>query len=323
MPTYAIFGGVLSSDIEFPDLRPARSETPTWTFRTALDRAPLAEPELLGEDVVDGDIRVRLWKSARGYRLDYDDTGTFDISPDGTEIVWCPRPQTQVDQARLDVIGRVLGTAMHVSGLLCLHGSAVAFDDRVVAFIAPKHHGKSTLAAALTRRGARLVTDDTLPVDPRPPVTVWPGVHSVRLFGDSAEWLRVVESRGDNPFYEKHTLSDLQEERLLVEPAPLAAIYVLTPVLSPSPAQPAARRTRLTGVAAAMALIGHTKLGPLLGKSEADVVLGRTMDLAARVPVYTLEIVRDLDALHAVMAQLAEWHARSVAASQPIARVGT
>ncbi len=65
---------------------------------------------------------------------------------------------------RADLLGRVMALAAHADGRLTLHASAVSVAGRAVAFVGPKHAGKSTLALALVRKGARLLTDDTLVV---------------------------------------------------------------------------------------------------------------------------------------------------------------
>jgi hypothetical protein len=51
------------------------------------------------------------------------------------------------------------------------------------------------------------------------------------------------------------------------------------------------------------------KAGVLLGGPEATVVLDRAVAVAREVPVYTLHVVRDLNRLADVVAQLVEWHA--------------
>ncbi len=49
--------------------------------------------------------------------------------------------------------------------LLSLHAAAVDFSGRLVLFPAARRSGKSTLAAALARRGHRLFSDDFVPVE--------------------------------------------------------------------------------------------------------------------------------------------------------------
>ena len=89
---------------------------------------------------------VQLIRGADCLRLDFTDTGIFDVSNDGRSMRWYPLPDSDPDAAALDVIGRVLAVCFHASGLVCLHGSAVALDSGTIAFLAPKFHGKSTTA---------------------------------------------------------------------------------------------------------------------------------------------------------------------------------
>jgi hypothetical protein len=48
--------------------------------------------------------------------------------------------------------------------LLCLHGAAAEFSNRLVVFPATKKAGKSTLSVALAAAGVRMFTDDFLPL---------------------------------------------------------------------------------------------------------------------------------------------------------------
>jgi hypothetical protein len=313
MHDHLIFGEHLRSEVGFPELPNAAGGRPRWTLRVDTDRARPGGARLVGETTVSGGP-VRLYRDAQGWWLDYHDTGGFAVSADGARIAWCPAPNADAAVARLDVIGRVLAVALHAAGLLVLHGSAVALDDGVVAFLAPKFHGKSTLAAALVADGAALVTDDTLVVTPATPdegaPTALPGVHHIRLWPDSAA--RVAsEAAADGRA--KHILADLPEERLARARLALAALYVVTPVAPPAAPAPAgdapARRVRLPQVRAAVSLVRHAKLGDLLGGDDAAALFERATALAATVPVYQLDVVRDFARLGAVVDTIRGWHA--------------
>jgi hypothetical protein len=331
MPHYSVFGSCLSSAIGFPELRPSRDPEPRWTLRATDTPAALGSAELLGTDAAIPSAAVSLYKLAGGYRLQYADTGSFDISSDGRFIDWSSPALCSLPAARLDIISQVLPLALYASGMICLHGSAVALEGGgAIGFLAPSFYGKSTLAMAMARAGvgARILTDDALPVEPRAPITAWPGVHSVRLWDDAAR--RIIgdaelesvgayqlERRDGNawptePFEgtavtSKQILSRLPEDRLMLDRTALRAIYVLVPTAA-RPNSPAARRSLLPTVRAAVSLVQHAKLGALLGKSEAPVLLDRAVRVAAAVPVYELAIVRDLDRIPDVVAQLTEWH---------------
>src|SRR5207248_11124797 len=153
---YSAFGGVLRSEIEFPELSPAIDcIRPDWIF--------IVEPgEPARQALVHvGERRVReehyqLWRSAHGLRLTYSHAGTFDISSDGAQIIWYQRHDAVLELVRSVVLGPAIALALELAGLLCLHASAVALDGAAVAFIGPKHFGKSTIATALTTKGGQL-----------------------------------------------------------------------------------------------------------------------------------------------------------------------
>ncbi|NNG15968.1 MAG: hypothetical protein HKM89_05745 [Gemmatimonadales bacterium] len=312
MPDHAIFGGVLRSEIHFPDLRPAGGggggAHPTWSFHRSPEAPPPDAGEFLGEVAFDAGSHLRVSKTPRGLRFVYTDTGVFDVSADGRDIVWFPTPDADLDLALIDVAGRVMAGALHLSGLLCLHGSAVALTHGGIAFLAPKHYGKSTLALAMTRGGAKLLTDDTLPVELGHPIQLWPGVHSVRLWADSAERLAPDRIGTSREYGGKHVLDELSKDALANHVAPLSAVYIL----SPPPQTPSgpATRSRLADVPAAMALVQHTKIGALLGKSEAPALFERAVAVARDVPVYSLEYERDFAHVDHLVQQLLEWHSR-------------
>lgn len=307
MPNYAVFGGCLSSPLEFPEFAEVQATVaPSWTL--VLARSAEADPSLeyLGEDVVNADVRVRLYRSAKGFRLVYDDTGTFDISQNGAVIHWAAGPNADPVSVRRDVLGRVIATAMHAAGRVCLHGSAVALATGAIAFLAPQKYGKSTLATATLATGAKLLTDDSLPVDLGPPAMAHPGVPGVRLWKDARARLDTGDAtaHGTGP---KRMLTDLAPESLMLEPQPLRAIYLLAPYRSES-IDDCLQRQRLPTVQSALSLVRHAKLGSLLGKTEATTLLDRASTLAMHVPVYILRVVRDFDRLNAAVEQLRQWH---------------
>ena len=165
MGDHAIFGGCLRSEIPLPELPPIHGVEPDWIFQRAAQ--PPSGGTYLGDDRVDAEIRVRCSKLSDGFRLEFDDTGTFDITQRGRLIAWTPGTSSAMELVRADLLGGVFSVALHLQGLLCLHGSAVGIDGSAVAFLANKGAGKSTMATALCAAGATLITDDMLPVDPR------------------------------------------------------------------------------------------------------------------------------------------------------------
>ena len=307
MNRYQVFGGVLSSELEFPELDGSARPDTDWTLTVTTTPAP-EQPlaALLGEDKVDQGVMVRAYATPDGFRLVYDDTGVFDVVGGGREIRWHRPESADLEAGRLDVLGRVLALALHASGWLSLHGSAVALADGAVAFLAPKGNGKSTLAFALMRAGAALMTDDTVVIGSGLPATVRPGVQSVRLFRDSADWLSAtLPIAGSSDV--KATFGQISEDARRLTRAPLAALYLLESVPAGTIAEPIERR-KLVGPEAVAGLLGQTKIGALLGGAEAPAVFASVVALAEGSAIYKLRVTRDYERLGNVVERIMAWH---------------
>ena len=310
MRDYSAFGGILRSELPFPELPETHGGVADWTLRIATSDTRAAALVPLGERRV-GTETYHLSAIADGVRLEYSHAGAFDITAGGSRITWFPSPAAQHELARAIVVGPALALALEMSGCFCLHGSAVAFGERGVGFLAPKHHGKSTLAAALAAAGACFVGDDTLAIAPGSPPMLRPGIASVRLWDDAARAVHVDRLCETVISGVKTTASGFMNDALRRTPVALDAIYVLDPIL-PEDAHEAAARRRMEPGAAAVSLAHHAKLpDSLVGLRTAGRRLGSAAALATAIPVYTLTIARSFEALPAAVEQIAAWHRQS------------
>lgn len=304
---YSAFGGVLRSEIEFPELTVAREcVRPDWTLRVDCDDPPAHRLAFVGER----HIRQESYELSHfpgGFRLVYSHAGTFDISGDGTSIVWYRHSEALPELVRSIILGPAISLALELAGFLCLHGSAVTIGETAVAFVGPKHFGKSTLATALTTAGARLVGDDLLVVSPGRPTTVRPGVGSVRLWADMAATLPLDGVCDTLIPGVKTTITGFTDEALAVTPTPVGAIYVLSPVAKDTTTR-VAWRELLAPSEATIALAHQTKLpASLVGLRAAGSQLKAAAAVAATVPVWTLRAVRDVARLGPLVRQIIEW----------------
>lgn len=146
----------------------------------------------------------------------------------GREIIVDPIPGVEERVLRICILGPALGVLLHQRGYFVLHASAVAIAGESVAFLGEKGWGKSTIAAALHRRGHGVVADDVTAIQvARDCPLVYPGFPQLKL------WPETVASLGDNP----ETLPRLdphleKRARRVVQgfpstPRPLRRIYVL------------------------------------------------------------------------------------------------
>ncbi|MFL5613865.1 MAG: hypothetical protein ACJ796_09425 [Gemmatimonadaceae bacterium] len=301
------FGGILRSEMEFPELRPAsQALMADWTFSVEQGLPPDRAAVLIGERAI-REEKYRLWRTETGLQLQYSHAGTFDISRGGRHIVWYQDETAALELVRSIVIGPALALALELAGFFCLHGSAVTVDGKAISFIGPKFYGKSTLATALTAAGARLVGDDLLVVRPGPPATLRPGVASVRLWPDMAATLSLTDVCNTLIPGVKTTATGFTREALALVSSPLTTVYVLAPVASASAAGTLCR-TRLSPTEATIALAHHTKLADsLVGVEGARSHLAMAAVVATGVPAWTLHIARDARRLSEVVQQIIQW----------------
>ena len=216
----------------------------------------------------------------------YVDGTEFLLDRAGTRVwaVW-PAPLTLEDTVTY-LLGPVMAFVLRLRGIVCLHASAVAVEDRALALLGPGGAGKSTTAAVFARLGYAVLADDALAVLERgesflaqpayPRVRLWP--ESVRALYGSDEALPLL-----TPNWEKRYLTlDENQESFQPDPLPLAAIYILDE-RSKQAAEPAIET--VAPQAALVSLITNSYVNYLLDKtmrSQEFDFLGR---LVNRVPV--------------------------------------
>ena len=305
---YFAFGGCLRSELEFPDLSPLPSRDEVDREVRVSVAPPAEDGDFQGMHEVEPGWVLRLYRSPKGLRLEYGLTGSYEILARGREIVWHPGPDRREEVARAVLLGPVMALALHETGILCLHGSAVSVEGRGAAFLAPKGYGKSTLAVALVAGGARLMSDDLVAVRTLPEPCLIPGVHSARLFKDVQDtWMEKFPETVLREGW-KGTITNFPAERLCWGESPLDAVYLLEPIMD-SHSEEVAYRARLPAIRAATALAQHKKLSDqMIGYRAAGTMLKWISELVSRTPVYQLYIARDLDRLPEVARQVLSWH---------------
>jgi hypothetical protein len=305
---YQAFGGHLASDFAMPDFEPSLSARADWLVRE--ESAPVATPgRLLGTfDTSLGD-QLRLSETPHGVRFESDTVGVWEIEQN-SRISYAPPPSAPSELLRSMLLGPVFYLILERTGTLCLHGSAVAWDDCGIAFVAPKLHGKSTLALALATAGARLVSDDLVVVNSDSTPQMRPGTRGLRLFRDSIAMLgaRRWSRSGHNA-----AKSTLRPPSDAVGPSvwPLTTVYVLDPILTND-----VERIALRGATAAVALAQRMKLpDTLIGPDAVASRLRRIVRLASNVAVYRLRFAHRWEAIIDVVRALHSWH--SIPLSEP------
>jgi len=219
-----------------------------------------------------------------------------------SRIIVSPEEGAEEKGFRFLVSGIAIGLLLHLRGFITLHASAVAIQDRAVAFVGHTGMGKSTTAAALHSRGHSIVTDDLLVLDTAgDSVQVYPGFPHLKLTSES-----ITKSANEDPNHvpkidpegPKHSFA--AEKNFRDEPLPLRCIYVLDYQEDGSSAP---FSEAIKGKDACIELVRNSYVARLLPEEAVSPKhLKQSADIAQAVPVRRLYRKKDLSDLSTLAA---------------------
>lgn len=231
---------------------------------------------------------IQVERTDGAFYFTYKDGTEFVVGSRGDFIGAVTPPGAMFADTCTYLVGPVLGFALRLRGLVCLHASAVLIDGRAVAFCGPGGAGKSTTCAAFAQRRHSVLTEDVLALDDHTDrFCVRPGYPRVNLWEESAAALYGSADAlpAITPTWEKRYLPLADEAGWFCPtPTPLAAVFILGGRVD----QPRPEICRLQPVEALVALASNTYTPYLLDsemRSREFDVLGR---LARHVPVHRL-----------------------------------
>ena len=202
---YEAFGVTIESAFPLPEL-PALDDASATGAESPLDstaadveiRRGTVEP-VTGAD--DGEPGRSVAVDPDGLTVTFDVLGSVRVEG-GERVVVDLLDETLASSKvlRRVIEGQILAVVLHQRGLLVLHASAVAIDDRAALFVGPQGAGKTTTAAACYAEGFDLLDDDVVAVeiddDGRPAVR--PGVPELKLYPETATALGVPVSPAEH-----------------------------------------------------------------------------------------------------------------------------
>ena len=238
-----IHGLRIESSIILPGLAQIRGSEPA-DVAFHLSGAPLQEPmapaRLLYRSRTEADpsdATLTVGLDARGLVcFRYSDGTAIDVElGDGTaRITASIAPGQILEDLTTYLYGAVLGFLLRSRGVLAMHASCVANEDGAILLAGDSGAGKSTTAAALDRRGWRVVSDDltalSLPVETGRPwlahhafthVRLWPTSEAI-VIGRPGTLERIT------PGWEKLRYP-LDAQHFTGDPVPVLGMFVLAP----------------------------------------------------------------------------------------------
>ena len=177
------------------------------------------------------DLLVAKINNGGHFDFSYSDGAHFVVNREGREI-WADWPdQYTLEDATTYLLGPVIGFVLRLRGVVPLHASAIALEERAVAILGAPGAGKSTTAAGFAGMGHAVLADDLaalrevdggfLVQSGYPRLNVWPD-SALALFGPERS-LPNISSTWDKRF----VALDKQGMRFERRELPLAAIYIL------------------------------------------------------------------------------------------------
>jgi hypothetical protein len=214
---YRVFGLTVSSEYELPELETiVPLEHPD--VRIVLGKIP---SELEGAIV----CRPHLQIAPQYLLLHIRVAGDFWVR-NGNEIILNPLPEAPPENVRLFLLGSAFGALLHQRGILPIHGSALVYRGQALVLTGVTGAGKSTLAAALVRKGCWLLTDDVAAVMFDADGTPWvqPAYPQQKLWQDSAAAMELTTGRLIR------VMADMEKYAVPASGSYQAALAVLTTV---------------------------------------------------------------------------------------------
>lgn len=172
---YSAFGINIRSEIELPELQQKPFEEHDLEIKWG------ENPEEL-TDVKGSGVLYQAKKDDFLFRLDT--VGSYRVQNGSCITVERLNGSTD-EEVRLFLLGSAFGALIHQRELLPFHGSTVVKDGLAYVIGGSSGAGKSSLAAALAKRGFKLLADDisVIKTEAGKPV-VYPGIPHLKLWED-------------------------------------------------------------------------------------------------------------------------------------------
>jgi len=215
--SYTAFGLEIDSELELPWLLPGSERSADVTIR--LGEVPYDLTDPIG----------KAWyfeATSDSFLFRIKDTARYLIV-DGREIIVDRQPGWHEDVLRTFLMGSGFGALLHQRGLLVMHAASIQTAQGAALFAGPSGHGKSTLLAALVKRGYSMLADDVtaIDVDATPGPLAYPAFPRTRLSGASVDQLGLpTESLPRDWHRDKY---QVPVENFCAETLPVHAIYDL------------------------------------------------------------------------------------------------
>ena len=290
---YSAFGLSLATNRPIPGLIPKVVPSPPdiriWLHDHQLFSGfdgGAEDPYYVSDAVEEGVPALRVWKSCDGeyFRLRYADDTEFIVGATGREIRAIAPDASTLEDTATYLLGPIIGFAMRLRGVTCLHASVVAVGDHGIALAGPAGAGKSTTAACFAAMGHSVLADDIAALVQHDEIVhVQPAYPQLRLWPDSVAMLYGTPDALPRltPTWDKRALALSPRGAFAQHSLPLRAVYLLGEQRD----RPATVFDEVVGAQCFLALLGNTYVGYLLDATMRQHEFESLARLVATVPV--------------------------------------
>jgi hypothetical protein len=124
-----------------------------------------ASTTVIAELVSEGYVRYSICQVGDEFVVRVPWVADFRINEHLNRVVCHPVKGGRSEVIPIIITGTIAAFLLAMSGRCVLHGSAVELGGAALAFVGVSGQGKSTMAAVFCAAGAKLVTDDVLPIE--------------------------------------------------------------------------------------------------------------------------------------------------------------
>ncbi len=270
MPDYAFCGWRLQSALALPELAPWNGD----------DRAPDVVVTLNGDDhdyPIDASCLLRCSAGGR-LRLAIPKIAKYHVRG-GNEVAIAAASGADPADIRIFLFNAVLGLLAHQRGLLPLQASAIRTAEGAIAFVGGAAAGKSTLAAALARRGYDLLSDDVSIFDATSGRSMLrPTLPRVKLWRDALEAMAIPIAglARNRRTQDKYVWELARPDAAFGAPVEVRRLYVINNA-SGAPLRPAVTRTEELPARTLLELVASPAAASALGVFSRMLVMAKSM----------------------------------------------
>lgn len=216
---YSAFGLTFCSSFEIPELSVSTKDD----FDVKIVQGPLQSESFGGFD------KTFHFDIGQGYfYLRIAEVGQYLIS-NQNKITVDPAPNADPGNIRLYLLGTIMGVLLSMRGYLPLHGSGIATTSNCALFLGESGIGKSTIAAAMSRFGYSIITDDicAIAIKKEGQLFVNPAYPQIKLFADSANHLKIHPQSLKKISQDRNKFKVQIPNNFQRTPLPLSEIFIL------------------------------------------------------------------------------------------------